>query len=125
MPAVTFTDPQVATVGLTERRARDQGADVKTSVLPLKHVPRALAARDTRGLIKLVADKQTGMLLGAHILAAEAGDSIQTAVMALKSGISVTELADTIFPYLTMVEGLKLAAQTFEKDVAMLSCCAG
>ncbi|MCH7487592.1 MAG: mercury(II) reductase [Proteobacteria bacterium] len=125
MPAVTFTDPQAASVGLTERRARDQGIDVKTSVLPLEHVPRALAARDTRGLIKLVADSGTDKLLGAHILAAEGGEGIQTAALAIKHGMTVTELAETIFPYLTTVEGLKLAALAFDKDVTKLSCCAG
>ncbi len=125
MPSVTFTDPQVASVGLTEAEARHQGLDVKTSVLPLEHVSRALAARDTRGLVKLVADRKTGELLGAHILAPEGGDSIQTAVLAIKNGMTVTELAETIFPYLTTVEGLKLAAQAFERDVAKLSCCAG
>ena len=125
MPAVVFTDPQVASVGLTEAAARAQGRDVKTSLLPLEYVPRALAARDTRGLIKLVADAHSNMLLGAHILAPEGADSIQTAVMAIKAGLTVTELADTIFPYLTTVEGLKLAAQTFDKDTTKLSCCAG
>ena len=125
MPAVTFTDPQVASVGLTEAVAADQGLEVKTSILPLSYVPRALAARDTRGLIKLVADAKTDKLLGAHILAPEGADSIQTAVLAIKHGLTVQDLADTIFPYLTTVEGLKLAAQTFDKDVSKLSCCAG
>jgi len=125
MPAVVFSDPQVASVGLTEAAAKLAGHDVRTSVLPLEHVPRALAARDTRGLIKLVADGPSKRLLGAHILAPEGGDSIQTAVMALKAGMTYEELGATIFPYLTTVEGLKLAAQTFEKDVAKLSCCAG
>jgi mercuric reductase len=125
MPAVVFTDPQVASVGLTEAAARAVGHRVKISVLPLAYVPRAIAARDTRGLIKLVADADTDLLLGAHVLAPEGGDSIQTAVLAIKYGLTVDDLADTIFPYLTTVEGLKLAAQAFEKDVAKLSCCAG
>jgi mercuric reductase len=125
MPAVVFTDPQVASVGLTAGQARNAGLQVKTSVLPLDHVPRALAARDTRGLIKLVAEAGSGKLLGAHILAPEGADSIQTAALAIKCGLTVEQLADTIFPYLTTVEGLKLAAQTFSKDVAKLSCCAG
>ena len=125
MPAVVFCDPQVASAGLTEAAARELGHDVKTSVLPLDAVPRALAARDTRGLIKLVADAKTDRLLGGHILAPEGADSIQTMVMALKGRLTTRDLAETIFPYLTTVEGLKLAAQTFEKDVAMLSCCAG
>jgi len=71
MPAVVFTDPQVGSVGLTEARARAAGYDARTSVLSLDNVPRALAARDTRGLIKLVADRGTRKLLGAHILAPE------------------------------------------------------
>lgn len=125
MPAVVFTDPQVATVGLTEAQARAQGLAVKTSVLDLKHVPRALAARDTRGLIKLVADADTGQLLGAHILAPEGADSIQSAAIALSQRMTYNDLADMIFPYLTTVEGFKLAAQTFDKDVSKLSCCAG
>ncbi len=125
MPAVVFTDPQLASVGLTEAQAREQGIDVKTSLLPLEHVPRALAARDTRGLIKLVADGATDQLIGAHILAPEGADSIQTAALAIQQGMTVQALGDMIFPYLTTVEGLKLAAQTFDKDVAMLSCCAG
>ena len=125
MPWVVFTDPQVAGVGLSEASAATQGFDVKTSVIGLEHIPRALAARDTRGLIKLVADKKTNKLLGAQILAPEGADSIQTAVLAIKHGLTVNDLADTIFPYLTTVEGLKLAAQTFDKDVSKLSCCAG
>ena len=125
MPSVVFTDPQVATVGLTEAEAKAKGHDVKTSLITLDNVPRHIAARDTRGLIKLVADRQTDKLLGATIMAPEAGDSIQTVVMALKADLTTEELAETIFPYLTAVEGVKLAAQTFKKDVKKLSCCAG
>ncbi len=125
MPAVVFSDPQVASVGLTEAQAKSAGHEVVISVLRLEHVPRALAARDTRGLIKLIADKQSKKLLGAHIIAPEGADSIQTAAMALKMGMTYEDLGAMIFPYLTTVEGLKLAAQTFEKDVAKLSCCAG
>jgi mercuric reductase len=125
MPAVVFTDPQVASVGLTEAAARAAGHQVKVSVVPLDQVPRALAARDTRGLIKLVADAGSGRLLGAHIVAPEGADSIQTAALAIKHGMTAHELAETIFPYLTTVEGLKLAALAFAKDVAKLSCCAG
>jgi mercuric reductase len=125
MPWVVFSDPQVAGVGLSEAQARAAGHEVVTSVLPLDAVPRALAARDTRGLIKLVAEAGSKRLLGAQILAPEGADSIQTAAMALKVGLTYDELGDTIMPYLTTVEGLKLAAQTFEKNVAALSCCAG
>ncbi len=129
LPEVIFTDPQVARVGLSEAQAVAEGYQVKIANLPLAYVPRALAARDTRGLIKLVADKSSDRLLGAHVLAAEGGEIIQTAALAVKFGLThgftVTELRQTLFPYLVQTEGLKLAAQTFDKDVGLLSCCAG
>lgn len=125
IPRITFTDPQIASAGLTETQAREQGYEVRVSNLPMVHVPRALAARDTRGLIKLVVNAATDQLLGAHILAPEAGEMIQTAVLAIRFGITAPQLRETMFPYLTNAEGLKLATLAFEKDVAKLSCCAG
>ena len=125
MPWVVFTDPQVAGVGLNEAAAKAAGYESKTSLVLLDQVPRALAARDARGLIKLVADKNTDRLLGAQILAPEGADSIQTMVLALKFGMTAHDLGASIFPYLTTVEGLKLAAQGFDRDVTRLSCCAG
>jgi mercuric reductase len=125
MPWVVFTDPQVAGVGLSEAAARAAGFAPRTSVVPLDEVPRALAARDTRGLVKLVADAGTDRLLGGQILAPEGADSIQTLALALRFAMTAKALGETIFPYLTTVEGLKLAAQGFSKDVAKLSCCAG
>lgn len=125
MPWVVFTDPQVAGVGLTETAAKAAGFDTKTSIVPLAQVPRALAARDARGLIKLVADARTDRLLGAQVLAPEGADSIQTMVLALKHGMTAEDLGTTIFPYLTTVEGLRLAAQGFGRDVTKMSCCAG
>jgi mercuric reductase len=109
MPGVVVSDPQVAGAGLTEAATRAQGFDAVISVLGLEHVPRALAARDTRGLIKLVAERRSKKLLGAHILAPEGADSIQTAAMAISAGLTYEQLGDMIFPYLTTVEGLKLA----------------
>ncbi len=125
LPGVIFTDPQIATVGLTEAQAKRQGYPVKAKILPLEYVPRALAARDIRGLIKLVTDESSGHILGVHVLAAEAGEVIQTATLAVKFGLKVSDLTETLFPYLTQVEGLKLAALSFTKDVEKLSCCAG
>ena len=125
MPAVIFTDPAVATVGVTEAQARSHGLDVSVSLLEMKHVPRALAAFDTRGLIKLVADPASDQLLGAHILAPDAGEMIQAASLAIRFGIPLSQFRDSLFPYLTNVEGLKLAALAFDKDPFMLSCCAG
>ncbi len=124
VPRVTFTDPAVASVGLTEAQARTRGIDVIVSELPMEHVPRAQAARDTRGLVKLVADARSRQLVGAHILAPEAGDIVEEAVLAMRFRICVDEIAGMFHPYLTHAEAIKLAAQTFDKDVAKLSCCA-
>ena len=125
MPAVIFTDPQVATVGLTEEQAISAGFDIISRVLDMENVPRALANFETDGFIKLVADKQIGKILGAQILAHEGGEIIQSAALAIHNKMTVDDLAGQLFPYLTMVEGLKLCAQTFSKDVKELSCCAG
>ncbi len=124
VPRVTFTDPAVAAVGLTEAQARAQGMDVAVSHLPMSYVPRAIAARDTRGFIKLIANKDTGLLVGAHILAPEAGEMIEQAVMAIRFGIRIDEIASMLHPYLTNSEGIKLACQAFNKDITKLSCCA-
>jgi mercuric reductase len=125
LPAVVFSDPQVATVGLSEAQARKAGIEAESRTLPIENVPRALANFDTRGFIKLVAEKRSGRLIGAQMLAAEAGEIIQTAALAMRAGMTVTDLGGQLFPYLTMVEGIKLCAQTFTKDVKQLSCCAG
>ncbi|MEF8794757.1 MAG: mercury(II) reductase [Thiohalorhabdus sp.] len=122
---VVFTDPQVATVGLSEADAAAQGWDLDSRSLDLAQVPRALANFDTRGRIKLVADRGSGRLLGAHVAAEGAGEVIQVAALALRQGMTVQALGDELFPYLTMAEGLKLCAQTFTRDVSELSCCAG
>ena len=125
MPAVVFTDPQVATVGLSDAEAHRRNIVTDSRTLPLDAVPRALVNFDTRGFIKLVAEAGTGRLLGVHVVAPEAGEVIQAAALAIRARMTVHDLADQLFPYLTMVEGLRLAAQTFTKDVRQLSCCAG
>ena len=125
MPAVVFTDPQVATVGLPEAEAHLRGIETDSRSLTLDNVPRALANFDTRGFIKLVIEESSRRLIGVQAVAPEAGELIQTAALAIHNQMTVEDLADQLFPYLTMVEGLKLGAQTFKKDVKQLSCCAG
>ena len=125
MPAVVFTEPQVATVGLSEAEAHLRNIETDSRTLTLDNVPRALATFDTRGFIKLVVEVGSNRLIGVQAVAAEAGELIQAAVLAVSNRMTVQQLANQLFPYLTMVEGLKLAAQTFTKDVSQLSCCAG
>ena len=125
MPAVIFTDPQVATVGLSEDIANAQGIKTISRKLDLENVPRALANFETHGFVKLVVNSDNQQIIGCQIIAAEAGEMIQTALLAIANNMTIDSLASQLFPYLTMVEGLKLCAQTFSKDVSQLSCCAG
>ena len=123
LPWVIFSDPQVAGVGLNELEAARAGIEVDVARLDLKNVPRALAARDTRGFIKLLRRRGSDELIGARILAPEGGEQIMEAALAIRHGIGVSDLASAFHPYLTQAEGIKLCAQTFGKDVAKLSCC--
>jgi mercuric reductase len=124
LPWVVFTDPQIAGAGLDELEAEKAGIPFEVSKLDLSHVPRALAAQDTRGFVKLIRNTQTDKLIGARIIAPEGGELIQQLSMAIKHGITVKSLAESFYPYLTLGEAIKLAAITFGKDVSKLSCCA-
>jgi len=124
LPWVIFTDPQVAGVGLNEQQAILAGIDAHAVTLSMGQVPRALAARDMRGLITLIRDRGTDQLVGGRILAPEGGELTMEISLAIKYGITATELAETLHPYLTSSEAIKLAALTFRKPVDQLSCCA-
>ena len=125
LPKVTFTDPAAASVGLTDPQAEAAGVDCTCSTLPLAHVPRARVSRDVRGFIKLVVERGTERVVGVHVLAPDAGEIIQVGTAAVKYGMSLSDLTSLYFPYLTMAEGIKLAAIAVHKDVSKLSCCAG
>lgn len=125
LPRVTFTSPNIAAVGLTEEEAERAGFECECRSIPLDLVPRALVNRDTRGIVKIVAEKNTGRIRGIHMLANNAGDAILAGVYAIECGMTVEQLANIWCPYLTISEGIKLAAQAFTMDVAKLSCCGG
>ena len=124
VPSVIFTSPSIATVGMTEDEAIRKEYQVKTTVLPLESVPRALVNHDTRGLIKVVIEKSSTKLLGVQIVSDHAGEVIYPATLAVKFGLTLNDLKDTMVPYLTMSEGLKLALLSFDKKIEDLSCCA-
>jgi len=124
LPWVVFTDPQVAGVGLDETQARAAGIAAEAVTLPLSQVPRALAARDTRGFIQLVRDRDSNRLVGARVLAPEGSELLMEIALAIRHDVTVSELASVFHPYLTLSEGIKLAALSFGKDVRKLSCCA-
>ena len=124
LPRVTFTSPAIASAGMTEAELIRQGVACDCRVLPLSAVPRAVVARDTRGMVKLVAEAGTGRVRGVHAVADGAGEMMTAASYAIRAGMTVADLAAAWAPYLTMSEGLRLAAQAFSRDVSRLSCCA-
>jgi len=124
LPRVTFTSPALAAVGMTDKEANEAGIRCECRVLPLEYVPRALVNRDTRGFIKIVADNDTGRILGISAVAKDAGEIAAAGVYILEAGMTVNQVATMWSPYLTMAEGIKIAAQSFTTDISKLSCCA-
>lgn len=124
LPWVIFTDPQVAGVGIDEQQAEQAGIPHDVSKLSLADLPRAIVANDPHGLIKLIRHSETDELLGARIVAREGGELVEALALAMKYKISVKQLAEELYPYLTLSEGIKLAALGFYRNVHKLSCCA-
>jgi mercuric reductase len=124
MPRITFTSPTIASAGITEAEAHEQGVECECRVLDLDNVPRAIVSRDTRGLVKLVAERVSGRILGVHLLAEGAGDAILAGVFAIEAERTIDDLADGWNPYLTIGEAIHLAALSFTRDPSKLSCCA-
>ncbi len=124
IPRTIFTDPQVATVGLTDEEANARGYRCNCRTIPMSVVPRAGAVRDPRGLIKMVMDAAAKKVLGVSMVGRDAGEVIHEAAMALRFGATVYDFIDMIHVYPTMAEALKIVALSYFKDVEKLSCCA-
>ncbi|MGE3556327.1 MAG: mercury(II) reductase [Candidatus Obscuribacterales bacterium] len=124
IPRAIFTDPQVAVVGMTDAEATASGLDCECRTVSMEHVPRAVAVRDTRGLIKMVAERDSGRILGVSILAPNAAEFIHIAMLAIRADMTVNELIEHPFVYPTYSEAIKIAALAFKTDVTQLSCCA-
>ncbi|GAA1870895.1 mercury(II) reductase [Paeniglutamicibacter psychrophenolicus] len=124
LPRVTFTGPALAAVGMTEKDAVAAGIRCDCRVLPLEYVPRAVVNRDTRGFIKVVAELDTGRILGIAAVARDAGELAAAGVYMLEAGMTTGQVAAAWSPYLTMAEGLRIACKAFSTDVTKLSCCA-
>ncbi|MCC7338408.1 MAG: mercury(II) reductase [Pirellulaceae bacterium] len=124
IPRCIFTDPQVAVVGMTEEQAIAAGHRCWCNTIPMSLVPRAGAIRDTRGIIKMVADAETDEVLGVSMVGPNAGEVIHEAAMALRFHAKLRDFIDLLHVYPTMAEALKIAAISRYKDPAKLSCCA-
>jgi pyruvate/2-oxoglutarate dehydrogenase complex dihydrolipoamide dehydrogenase (E3) component len=123
IPSAVFTYPEVARVGLTEKETNKRGIRCNCQVLALNLVPKAQIIGDTRGLVKLVVDWDTKKIVGVHMIAPHAADLIHEGVLAVKFGLTIDDIIDTVHMFPTISEGIKLAAQSFYKDVGALSCC--
>ena len=124
VPKAVFTSPQVASVGLTDKEANEKGYKCACRTVEMNKVPKAITIRETRGLIKMVAENSTGRILGVHILSDNAADIIHEGVLAVKYRLTVDDIIDTVHVFPTMAESTKLAAMSFRKDLENLSCCA-
>ncbi len=124
VPRAVFTDPQVGVVGLTDAEATAAGHRCWCNTLPLALVPRAGAIRDTRGVIKMVADASSGEVLGVSMLGVHAAEVIHEAAMGLRFHATVDDFIDLLHVYPTMAEALKIVAISRYKDPERLSCCA-
>lgn len=111
MPAVIFTDPEVASVGITETEAKQKNLAVKIGIFPFAANGRALSVEEPDGFVKMIGDSKTGRLLGVHIVGAEASNLISEAALALEMGAQVEDLALTIHPHPTLPETLMEAAE--------------
>ncbi len=124
IPMAIFTDPEVGIVGLTEAAARAAGYDVVTNVMPAAMIPKAHVTGHRAGVIKMVADRRTGVILGVHLVSHRGAELINEAALAVRYRMTVTDLANTLHVYPSIGEGLRLCALGFGRDLSKLSCCA-
>ncbi len=124
IPRAIFTDPQIGIVGMTDAEAVAAGYDCWCNTVPMEYVPRAGAIRDTRGVIKMVADAKTNEVLGVSMVGVNAGEVIHEAAMGMRFHATLDDYIDLLHVYPTMAEALKIVAISRYKDPAKLSCCA-
>ncbi|RYE93218.1 MAG: dihydrolipoyl dehydrogenase [Myxococcales bacterium] len=111
IPGAIFTDPEVATAGLGEAEARAKGIDILVGKMPFSASGRAMAARDTDGFIKVVADKKSHLILGWSVVGPSATDLISEAILSLEMAAVLEDVALTIHPHPTLGEAMMIAAQ--------------
>ena len=124
LPMAIFTDPEVGTVGYTEEGARRAGFRVISHTIPASAIPKSHVTGALTGAVKIVAEEQTGRILGVHLCLHRGADIINEAALAIGCRMTVAQLADTLHVYPSMGEGLRLCAQAFSRDLTHLSCCA-
>ena len=109
IPGCTYCSPQIASVGLTEQAAKEQKIDIRVGRFPFVGNGKAIALGEDQGLVKVIFDKKTGQLLGAHMIGAEVTELIQGYVVAMNLETTEEELMHTVFPHPTLSEMMKEA----------------
>jgi dihydrolipoamide dehydrogenase len=110
IPGIVFTDPEIATVGLTESAARERGLEVKVGKFPFAALGRALSLRETDGFVKVVTDAPSGRVVGIHIVGPNASDLVSEAALALEMAATAEDIAMTVHPHPTLGEAMMEAA---------------
>ena len=123
-PMAVFTDPEIAMVGHSEESARQAGFDCVVNCMPVSAIPKAHVTGMTDGVVKMIADRATGRILGVHLVCQRGADVINEAALALRMRATVSDIASAMHVYPSIGEGLKLCAQGFNQDISLLSCCA-
>ncbi|WP_255198947.1 mercury(II) reductase [Halorarius litoreus] len=123
VPAVVFTSPEVAAVGTTEREYMDEHGTCSCRTVQMEDVPRAKAVKNTDGLVQVVKHHETDEIVGVHMVGPRAADMIMEATLAVKFGLTVDDIIDTVHPFPTFSEAFKHACQAFRRDTSTMSCC--
>jgi dihydrolipoamide dehydrogenase len=106
IPGCTYCTPQIASVGLTEQAAKEENHDIRIGRFPFMANGKAIAMGEDQGLVKVIFDKKTGQLLGAHMIGAEVTELIQGYVVAMNLETTEEELMRTVFPHPTLSEAM-------------------
>lgn len=123
VPKVVFTSPEVAAVGTTELEYMDEHGTCTCRTVKMGDVPKAKAVEDTRGLVQVVKHHETDEIVGVHMVGPRAADMIMEATLAVKFGLTVDDIIDTVHPFPTFSEAFKHACQAFRRDTSRMSCC--
>lgn len=123
VPHAIFTSPEVAAVGITEEEFMKKYNVCLCRTVTLDHVEKAAAIKDTRGLIRMVLDPKTKVVIGVHIIGPMAADIITTATYAIKNKMTIYDIKDTVHVFPTLSEMIKKVAQSFDQNLDEMACC--
>ena len=123
VPAVVFTSPEVGSVGTTESEYMNEYGTCSCQTVQMDDVPRAKAVENTDGLVQVVKHHETDEIVGVHMVGPRATDMIMGATLAVKFGLTVDDIINTVHPFPTFSEAFKHACQAFRRDTSTMSCC--